>query len=94
MSGLTSMPGTSGPSSRAKRLSWLRSDSRASPAPGYCTLTATSRPSCHTARCTWPMEAAAVGLSSNDWNSSCQSSPSRSFSTPCTVRVGIGGAAS
>ena len=44
-SGLTSMPGTSGPIVRARRASYRRSEFRASPAPGYCTLTATSRPS-------------------------------------------------
>ena len=40
-----SRPGTSGPSPRATRLSWRRSEVRASAEPGYCTLTATSRPS-------------------------------------------------
>ena len=89
-----SIPGISGPSSRANRLSCVRSESSASPAPGYCTLTATSRPSCHTARCTCPIEAAAAGFSSNSRNNSRQSAPIRSSSTAWTVRVGIGGAAS
>ena len=34
-------------------------------APGYCTLTATSRPSLQRPRCTWPMEAAAAGTGSS-----------------------------
>lgn len=62
------MPGTMAPASRATRDRRLMSDSRASPAPGYCTLTATGRPSRHTARCTWPIDAAATGRSSKDWN--------------------------
>ena len=62
------IPGIQAPASRATRESWVMSDRRAAPAPGYCTLTATSRPSRHTARCTWPIEAAATGRSSNDWN--------------------------
>src|SRR5436189_112418 len=33
----------------------------ASLTPGYCTLTATGVPSCSSARCTWPIEAAAYG---------------------------------
>ena len=38
---------------------------RTAPAtPGYCTFTATSRPSCSCARYTWPMDAAAIGSSS------------------------------
>ena len=51
----------SAPKSRAQRLSWFKSLISALPAPGYWTLTATWRPSCQTARCTWPMEAAAAG---------------------------------
>ena len=64
------------PTSRLIRPSWLRSASSAAPAPGYCTLTATSRPSAHVARCTWPMDAAAAGLSSNVVKRSRQSAPS------------------
>ena len=33
---------------------------------GRCTLTATRRPSRSAARCTWPSDAAAIGVSSND----------------------------
>ena len=49
------------PMVRASRASWRRSQRSASPAPGYCTLTATSRPSCQRPWCTWPIDAAAVG---------------------------------
>ena len=37
---------------------------RASPrsTPGYCTLTATARPSWVMARCTWPIDADAIGV--------------------------------
>ena len=66
----------------------------AGPAPGYCTLTATSRPSRHTARWTWPMLAAAAGRSSKLVNCCRQVAPSSAASTLCTVAVGSGGAAS
>ncbi len=39
-----STPGTSGATVRPSRPIWRRSDINASPAPGYCTLTATSAP--------------------------------------------------
>ena len=42
-----SMPGKTGAMLRATRAIWRRSPISASPAPGYCTLTATSRPSFH-----------------------------------------------
>ena len=41
--------------SRAIRDSWVKSAISAPPAPGYCSFTATSRPSDQTARWTWPM---------------------------------------
>ncbi len=84
----------SGPTSQATRLSWERSASSASPAPGYWTLTATLRPSCQTARWTWPIEAAAAGRSSKLLNCLRQPLPIRSASTACTFAAGIGGAAS
>ena len=92
--GRTSRPGISTENSRAARLSWLKSLSRALPAPGYWIFTATWRPSRQTARCTWPIDAAAAGLSSNSANCSRQSGPSSSASTRYTVRAGSGGAAS
>ena len=94
MIGLMSRPGIQPAETRATRETWLRSLTRALPAPGYCTLTATSRPSCQTARCTWPIEAAAAGVSSKDVNWCRQRGPSSSASTLCTTEDGIGGAAS
>ena len=73
--GRTSRPGISTENSRATRLSWVKSLSRALPAPGYWIFTATRRPSCQTAWCTWPIDAAAAGLSSNSANWSRQSGP-------------------
>ncbi len=91
--GLMSMPGIQLPAIRATRASWLRSESRAWPAPGYWILTATSRPSRHTALWTWPIEAAALGVSSKDWNFEVrQRGPSSSARTACTVAVGSAGA--
>ena len=89
-----SMPGIQTPTSRATREIWRRSLLNASPAPGYWILTATSRPSCHSARCTWPIEAAAAGSSSNRLNWRRQSAPSSRASTWCTKVDDIGGAAS
>ena len=94
MIGLMSRPGIQPAATRATRATWLRSLSRAGPAPGYCTLTATSRPSFQTARCTWPIEAAAAGKSSNERNRWRHRGPRSSASTWCTVAAGIGGAAS
>ena len=54
----------------------FRSARSASSAPGYWILTATSRPSAHTALCTWPMLAEATDLSSNDANRSRHLVPS------------------
>ena len=88
------MLGRAAPNSRAARAIWRRSARNASPAPGYCTLTATSRPSCQTARCTCPMEAAAAGSSSNDVNSRRHRGPSSRISIACTAARSIGGAAS
>src|SRR5271170_429372 len=70
----------------------LRSARRASSAPGYWILTATSRPSDHTALCTWPMLAEATGASSNEVNRSRHLVPSWASSTRCTLLAGIGGA--
>src|SRR5918912_1208984 len=43
--------------------------------PGYCTLTATSRPSSRRARYTWPIEAAAIGTGSKVSKTSSSFSP-------------------
>ena len=80
------------PNSRPIRASCVKSFSRARAAPGYWILTATLRPSCHTARCTCPMEAAAAGVSSKDSNEDRQSGPRSAASTRCTVPTGSGGA--
>ena len=44
---------------------FARSDSIASSTPGYCTFTATARPSFVIARWTWPIDAAANGIGSH-----------------------------
>ena len=93
INGLISRPGMRGCMTRLIRDSWRRSDRRASSAPGYCTLTATSRPSRQTARCTCPMLAAAAGVSSNSWKRERQPRPNCSASIRCTSAGGIGGAA-
>ena len=64
----------------------------AGPAPGYWILTATARPSRHTALCTWPIEAAAEGTSSKDWKYERQSVPIWSSRTLWTLSTGSGGA--
>ena len=89
-----SRPGIQPAATRPTRATWVKSEISASPAPGYCTLTATSRPSFHTARCTCPIEAAAAGASSNERNRRRHCGPSSAASTLCTVAAGIGGAAS
>ena len=78
--------------SRAKRLSWFKSLISALPAPGYWILTATWRPSCQTARCTWPMDAAAAGWSSNSAKLARHCSPMSPASTLCIAWAGSGGA--
>ncbi len=82
----------SAPKSRAKRLSWLKSLISALPTPGYWILTATWRPSCHTPRCTCPIEAAATGWSSNAAKLARHSSPMSPASTWWIARAGNGGA--
>ena len=57
--------------------------------PGYCTLIANSRPSCVTARCTCPIEAAAIGLGSNWRNRVRQTAPHSRASTRCSCGGGI-----
>ncbi len=68
------------------------SDSSASAIPGYWILTATSRPSSSTARCTWPIEAAANASGSNSAKCSEIGSRYSSSSTFVTSLHGIGGA--
>ena len=52
--------------------------------PGYCTFTATARPSWVTARCTWPIDAEAIGSRSNDANTVSGSPPNSARTTPAT----------
>lgn len=64
------------------RASWLKSLISALPTPGYCTFTATARPSCQTARCTCPMDAAAAA--GRRTTRSSRASPRRGTSpAPC-----------
>ena len=92
MIGLTSMPGSHDPAIRATRESWLRSDIRASAAPGYWIFTATSRPSRQTPLCTWPIEAEAAGTSSNSTSLVlAQRGPSSRARISCTRSAPIGG---
>ena len=58
----------------------------ASAIPGYCTLTATARPSWSVARWTCPIDAAATGCSSNSANVSPSFSPS---SSSITLRIAL-----
>ncbi len=59
-SALVSRPGAMRASSGISILKLRRSASTASAMPGYWTLTATATPSRVVARCTWPIEAAAI----------------------------------
>src|SRR5919202_680474 len=68
-----------------------RSDRMARSTPGYCTLTATSRPSGITALWTWPMDAAALGIGSQSRNSRSGSAPSSSRMTRSARLGAMGG---
>ena len=69
-------PGRPAPSPAKSRPALSRSASMASSTPGYCTLTATARPSWVMARCTWPIDAAAIGTGSHSANTSSGGAPS------------------
>ncbi len=69
------------PSRRFCMSEWI-----ASAIPGYWTLTATSRPSGRVARCTWPIDADAIGVSSKSAKMRASFSP-RSCSI--TLRIGL-----
>jgi len=56
--------------------------------PGYCTLTATARPSWVIARCTWPIEAAAIGSGSQVAKARSGGWPSSSVMT-CAASSGL-----
>src|SRR3954454_3427344 len=77
-----STPGAMTLSSLRPRRRFCRSAWIASAMPGYWTLTATSRPSRSVARCTWPIDAAAIGSSPKSANSRDIRSPRSSSTTP------------
>ena len=64
----------------------------ASPTPGYCTFTATARPSLVMARCTWPIDAAAIGFGSHVSKTSSGEPPSSSRTTCAASSALMGGA--
>jgi len=59
---------------------------------GYCSFTASGRPSCAVARCTCPREAAAAAFISKPANFSCQSAPSSAAMRRRTKAGPMGGA--
>jgi hypothetical protein len=59
--------------------------------PGYWTLTATARPSLVIARCTWPIEAAAMGCGSHSASSASGGWPRSSLTTWAASSGLIGG---
>jgi hypothetical protein len=59
--------------------------------PGYCTLTATRRPSARRARCTWAMEAEATGSGSNSSKASPRGRPISRATAPSMTVHGCGG---
>ena len=77
---------------RNSRSPVVRSARIASSTPGYCTLTATCLPSCVRARCTCPMEAAAIGTGSHAAKTRVGSSPSSARITAAQSSGAIGGA--
>src|SRR2546426_128865 len=79
--------------SLAMRAAWYSSATSASicrGAPGRCTLTATCLPFGSVARCTWPIEAAAIGSSSNSAKSWPIVRPRSSSITFSTSEIGNG----
>ncbi len=90
---LASRPGATALAKRTIVPALRRSASSASAIPGYWILTATWRPSSSSARCTWPIEAAAKASVSISAKSSDSGSPSySSSSTLTTFSQGIAGA--
>ncbi len=59
--------------------------------PGYCTFTATARPSWVIARCTCPIDAAAIGSGSQRANARSGGRPSSDSTTPAASPALIGG---
>ena len=59
--------------------------------PGYCTFTATARPSCVIARCTCPIDAAAMGSGSQRAKACSGGRPSSASTTCAASSALIGG---
>src|SRR5690242_6804134 len=76
---------------RRSSVTLRRSAAMVSAMPGYWTLTATARPSSVTARCTWPIEAAAIGRGSQRANARSGGAPSSSSTTAAASCGLIGG---
>ena len=89
---MASRPGANAFASRRISPAFCMSAAIADATPGYWTFTATRRPSGSTARCTWPIEAAAAASCSKSSNSSSTGSSHSSSSTARTFFHGIGGA--
>src|SRR5918995_400710 len=77
------VPNTRPAASRSALMAWST--------PGYCTLTATARSSRVMARCTWPMEAEAMGTGSHSRNTRSGGAPSSRSTTPAASWADIGG---
>ena len=80
------MPGEEQPDVVEVGARWPRST------PGYCTFTATARPSWVMARCTWPIDADAIGTGSHSAKTSSGAPPSSWRITPAASSALIGGA--
>ena len=91
MSAVTSWLGTAIFSSDRMRPTLPRSAAIVSAMPGYCTLTATAWPSVVMARCTWPIDAAAMGSGSHSLNRRSGAAPSSASMTPAASSADIGG---
>ena len=88
---LTSWRGAAIFSTDLIRATLPRSAAIVSAMPGYCTLTATASPSAVIARCTCPIEAAAIGRGSHSLNTFSGASPSSALIMPAASSADIGG---
>ena len=91
MSAVTSWLGTAIFSSDRMSPTLPRSAAIVSAMPGYCTLTATACPSAVMARCTWPIDAAAMGSGSHSLKMLSGVAPSSASMTPAASSGDIGG---
>src|SRR5207253_1110937 len=90
--GPVSRPGTMRPRPLKKSPAFSRSALMASSTPGYCTVTATAWCSRVMARCTWPMDAAAIGTGSHSSNRRSGGCPSSASITSAARAPLMGGA--